>query len=178
MVRVSFFGFRSRPDRAAVAALYGAIVDQARKPGFFASRGVPDTLDGRFETLALHAFLVLKRLKSDRPATADFAQALFDAMFADLDRGLREMGAGDLGVGRRVKAMASGFLGRVQAYESGLAGGEAALRGALRRNLYGTVEPREADLAGMADYLRRQSAALAAQPTEGLLAGRVEFEAL
>ncbi len=175
MVFAALFGRRPGADRAAVAALYAGIVAQAREPAFFARLGVPDTLDGRFETLALHAFLVLRRLRADRLATAGFAQALFDALFDDLDRSLREMGAGDLSVGRRVKEMAEAFYGRIQAYEQGLAGGEADLRSALRRNLYGTVEAREADVAALAAYLRRQGAALAALPVQDLLAGRVRF---
>jgi cytochrome b pre-mRNA-processing protein 3 len=168
--------FRPNPRRAAVHAAYGRIVERARLPLFYTEWGVPDTLDGRFELLALHAFLVLNRLKREHAVTAQFAQALFDAMFADLDRALREMGAGDLGVGRRIKAMATGFYGRIAAYEKGLADAPA-LTAALRRNLFGTTEPSEAQLGAAADYLRRQAAALAAQPVTALLAGEIGFAA-
>src|SRR5579862_2304322 len=92
--------FRRNPRSNAAHALYGQIVNASRAPVFFARWGVPDTLDGRFELLVLHAFLALRRLKS-APETADFSQELFDIMFADLDRNLREMGASDLGVGRQ-----------------------------------------------------------------------------
>jgi cytochrome b pre-mRNA-processing protein 3 len=177
--------FRRQGRRAAVLAAYGRIVDHARQPGFFLERGVPDTLDGRFELLALHVFLVLHRLKGHAGAAADFAQALFDTMFADLDRGLREMGAGDLGVGRRVKAMATGFYGRIAAYEQGLSeaapggdGAATALAAALRRNLFGTVSPSDEQVAAMAAYTRRQAAALAAQPLATLLAGEVAIAPL
>jgi cytochrome b pre-mRNA-processing protein 3 len=170
-----FRRFRRRP--AAMAA-YGHIVARAREPVFFAGWGVPDTLDGRFEMLALHAFLVLNRLKAEHAATGGFAQDLFDTMFADMDRGLREMGASDLGVGRHVKAMARGFYGRVAAYERGLDGGEAALEEALRRNLFGTAEPDAARLAAAARYVRRQAAALALVPASALLAGEVPFAPL
>jgi len=159
-----------------VLAAYGAIVDRARHPAFFLDGGVPDTLDGRFELLALHAFLVLNRLKRDGAANADFAQALFDTMFGDLDQSLREMGAGDLGVGRRVKVMARGFYGRLAAYERGL-GEPATLADALRRNLYGTVQPSDAQLDAAAAYLRAQAAALAVVPSETLRAGVVPFAA-
>lgn len=166
--------FRRQARRPAVLAAYERIVERAREPHFYTAWGVPDTLDGRFEVLALHAFLVLNRLKRDHAATADFAQELFDTMFADLDRSLREMGAGDLGVGRRVKAMATGFYGRIAAYDRGLVE-EAALMPALRRNLYGTTEPEEAQLAAVAVYTRRQAAALAAHPAQALLTGVVDF---
>jgi cytochrome b pre-mRNA-processing protein 3 len=165
--------FRRR-RRQAVMAAYRCIVERARDPRFFAQWGVPDTLDGRFETLALHGFLVLNRLKADRAETAAFAQDLFDTMFADLDRAVREMGATDLGVGRHVKAMARGFYGRIAAYEDGLAAG-GALEDALRRNLFGTAEPEEAVVTAAAAYVRRQAAALAAAPAASLLAGEVPF---
>jgi cytochrome b pre-mRNA-processing protein 3 len=169
--------FRRHARRAAVLAVYERIVERAREPHFYTEWGVPDTLDGRFEVLALHAFLVLNRLKRDRASTAAFAQELFDAMFADLDRGLREMGASDLGVGRRVKAMASGFYGRIAAYDRGLTE-EEALAPALRRNLYGTAQPDETQLVAVAAYARRQAAALAAHPAQALLAGDVDFAPL
>ena len=170
--------FRRFRRRATVMAAYHRIVERAREPLFFAGWGVPDTLDGRFETLALHGFLVLNRLKADRAATADFAQDLFDTMFADLDRAVREMGATDLGVGRHVKAMARGFYGRIAAYDGGLAAGDGALEDALRRNLFGTAPPQAGALAAAAAYVRRQAAALAATTVEALLAGEVPFAAL
>jgi cytochrome b pre-mRNA-processing protein 3 len=167
--------FHRGPRRSAVMAAYHRIVERSREPLFFARWGVPDTLDGRFEALALHGFLVLNRLKSAGPAAAGFAQDLFDAMFVDLDRGLREMGATDIGVGRHVKAMARSFYGRVRAYEEGLAGGDEVLTQALRRNLYGTVDPAPEHVGAMARYLRRQAAALAAASEATLLRGEVPF---
>lgn len=172
----SLFRFRPRRETAAVAALYDRIVAQARQPAFFATLGVPDSLDGRFETLALHTYLVLNRLKADPVDSTDFAQALFDMLFADMDRSLREMGASDLGVGRRVKAMAEGLYGRIHAYDRGLVEGTAALEFALRRNLYGTASgAREADVAAMARYLRSQQRELARQSTSEFRMGHVEF---
>jgi len=159
----------NRKSRNAVQALYGAIVAAARNPAFYAEWGVPDTLDGRFELIALHAFLALRRLKQADDSAA-FAQALFDTMFADLDRNLREMGVGDLSVGRQVKTMAKAFYGRVVAYERGLAGADN-LDDALRRNLYGTAVPDAAQIAAAAAYVRHQARALDAVPAERLLAG-------
>jgi cytochrome b pre-mRNA-processing protein 3 len=164
---------RRRQRRDAALAAYAAIVARARDPALFAGWGVPDTLDGRFELLALHAFLVLNRLKPE-PAAKDFAQTLFDIMFADLDRGVREMGATDIGVGKQVKAMARGFYGRIAAYEKGL-GDETELTAALRRNLFGTVAPTSDHVAAAARYVRAQAAALASVPAATLQAGQVPF---
>jgi cytochrome b pre-mRNA-processing protein 3 len=174
MVRVLQSLRRRGERRAATLKAYGQIVERARDPALYRAWGVPDTLDGRFEVLALHAFLVLNRLKREAGTTADFAQTLFDTMFADLDSALREMGAGDLGVGPRIKAMARGFYGRIAAYEEGL-GDETKLAAALRRNLFGTTAPSEAQLAAAALYTRRQAQALAAAPMATLLAGTVAF---
>ena len=168
--------FRPPAQREAAYRLYGRIVEAARRPEFFAERGVPDSLDGRFELIALHASLVFRRLAAEHPRARDFSQELFDAMFADLDRALREMGAGDLGVGKHVKRMVSGFYGRARAYERALGGAEP-LEPALRRNLYGTTEPRDNDVAALAAWMRAADAALAAQPLDGFLAGEVAFPA-
>lgn len=182
--------FRKDPWAAPAAALYARIVAQARQPAFYAAAGVPDSLDGRFELVSLHAFLLLHRLKREGEAGAALAQAVFDAMFADMDASLRELGAGDLGVPHRVKRMVSGFYGRVAAYEAGLAapaadaaGKEDGLVDALRRNLFGTVDP-AADGRGaagpglLAAYARSVADHLAAQPAAELLAGRLSFPPL
>jgi cytochrome b pre-mRNA-processing protein 3 len=161
----------------AAAMLYARIVEQARRPPFYAALGVPDTLDGRFELIALHQFLVLNRLKAERARTERLAQPLFDTMFADMDRGLRELGVGDLSVGKHVKAMARSFYGRVVVYEAGLAGDDAALQDGLARNLFGTVTAQPANLAALALYTRRSATLLAAQSIDALLAGEVSFAA-
>ena len=158
---------------APARALYGCAVAQARRPDFYRDLGIPDTLDGRFELVALHGFLLLRRLQLV-PDGAGLAQALFDVMFADMDASLREMGAGDLGVGKRVKIMAKGFYGRVDAYEAGLAG-TAPLAEALRRNLYGTVEPAPAALEAMTGYVRNASQSLVTQQDSDLLKGEASF---
>ena len=170
---------RDRRAEEAARQLYAEIVEQARRPQFYLACGVPDTLDGRFEMVGLHLFLMLRRLRrarAENPAAEPLAQALFDVTFANMDESLREMGVGDLAVGGRVKRMAAAVYGRIAAYERGLdAPDGVALGEALRRNLYGTVQPDDMALAAMADYLRREDAGLMGQSADGLLAGRVTF---
>lgn len=175
--------FRSTRKPAPVADLYEAIVAQARKPAFYTGLGVPDTVNGRFEMVSLHAFLVLRRLKAAASPAAGLGQALFDTMFADMDLSLREMGAGDLGVGRRVKAMAEGFYGRISAYDAALAGADLeALAEALRRNVYGTLKPPDAAsadaVAALARYVSASADSLASQDDTELAAGRPRFAVL
>jgi len=167
---------RKAPDDNAEEA-YRQIVAQARRPEFYIHGGVPDTLDGRFEMLALHLFLVLRRLKGERhdPACAALAQGLADRMAADLDANLREMGAGDLGVGRRVKRMAGAVYGRIAAYEAGVDGGDEPLRQALRRNLFGTVDPDEQQVAAMARYVLVAGDLLKARSAAELVRGALNF---
>jgi cytochrome b pre-mRNA-processing protein 3 len=169
--------FRRKSTRDAAALAYASVVAQARRRDFFTGCGVPDTIDGRFELICLHGFLYLHRLKTERPGSAALAQDFFDLMFADLDRSLREMGAGDLSVGREVKQMAQSFYGRIAAYERGLAGADGELAAALARNLYGTAAASPDTLSAVAAYLRREADALRAQPSAELLAGRVRFGA-
>jgi cytochrome b pre-mRNA-processing protein 3 len=174
--------FGSKEGRIRAEALYASIVAQARQPAFYQAWQVPDTVDGRFEMVALHAFLVMHRLKTAAPAARARGQDLFDTMFADMDRSLREMGAGDLGVGRRVKAMAQGFYGRIAAYENALAAAQPeALAAALRRNVYGTLganaAPSPRALAALSAYVRAAAAMLARESDDELIAGRVRFPA-
>jgi cytochrome b pre-mRNA-processing protein 3 len=168
--------FHRNRYRPQAFAAYTSIVEHARAPDFFLRLDVPDTLDGRYEMIALHMFLVLNRLKAEHEETADYAQALFDAMFADLDRGLREMGATDMGVGKRVKEMAKGFYGRIAAYEKGLNGDDQTLDEALKRNLYGTVQPRADSVAVVGRYMRSQAKNLARQPLAAFLDNHIKFE--
>ena len=155
------------PESAA-AACYAAIVAQARQPAFYAALQVPDTPQGRFEMVLLHACLALRRL-SGEPA---FGQALFDLMFADFDVNLRELGVGDLGVGKRVYGWAAAFRGRAATYAAGLIG-EIDLAAALARNVYASRP--EADPAPLADYVRRAAAALALYAPEAVMAGALAW---
>jgi cytochrome b pre-mRNA-processing protein 3 len=168
--------FRPRSGRQEAERVYEALVAQARRPEFYAALGVPDTVDGRFEMLALHVFLLLRRIKAD-PAAADLGQALVDLFVEDMDASLREMGAGDLGVGRRVRSMAQGLYGRIGAYDAALGAGEGAFEEALMRNVFATRpaggSPQAA--AELAAYAGRELAALALIPAAQIAEGRFAF---
>ncbi len=168
--------FMPTPAQLRANALYNIIVAQSRRPGFYLAGGVADTIDGRFDMIVLHAFLVMRRLRDAGEDGEALSQVLFDEMFSDMDRSLREMGVGDMGIGKRVRAMGKAFLGRVKAYEEALdEGGDAALAQALIRNLYRAEPPTETALGRMADYVRREAAALRTYPLAALLAGETAF---
>ena len=173
---------RRKPHERAGFELYGAAVAAARDPWFYDSLGIPDTLDGRFDVVGLHVALLIRRLRTDADKRgAALAQAVFDAMFADMDINLREMGVGDMTIGKRVKRMWEAFHGRCLAYEAALdAGDQAALATALDRNVWraeAEASPPPAAALALAGHLAAIAAGLAGQPFAALARGQVLFPA-
>jgi cytochrome b pre-mRNA-processing protein 3 len=165
---------RNRHERPGYE-LYCAAVAAARDPYFYATLDVPDTLDGRFDLVGLYVFLVIRRLNRLPPPGPQLAQAVFDAMFSDMDVNLREMGVGDMSIAKKVKKMWEAFNGRSDAYETALSAGDPArLTDALARNVWrgGPSGPHAATLAGI---VRAQDGFLATQDVAALAAGRVAF---
>ncbi|HVY15627.1 MAG TPA: ubiquinol-cytochrome C chaperone family protein [Rhodopila sp.] len=168
------FSRRGKHERAAYQ-LYGSAVAAARDPYLYATLGVPDTLDGRFDSICLHVYVVIRRLNQESPAATDMAQAVFDAMFHDMDINLREMGVGDMSVGKRNRKMWEAFHGRSAAY-AGAWNDEAALAAALGRNFWRGAEPPAGSAAALVRLAKMQETALRAQPASALMAGTVQFQ--
>jgi cytochrome b pre-mRNA-processing protein 3 len=169
---VIFSLFRKDPRRTTIAALYTRIANASRAPGLYAALGIPDSLEGRFESLSLHMILALRALRELPPPADDVAKDLTDAFFRDLDASLREMGVGDTVVPKRMKKMAAAFYGRAQAYDPALnAGDEAALAEALGRNALGADAPALA----LARYALAADQGLNAVTLDGLLASGPAF---
>jgi cytochrome b pre-mRNA-processing protein 3 len=165
---------RSRHERAGFA-LYTEAVRAAREPVYFESLGVPDTLDGRFDLVGLFAALVIRRTRALPSPGPELAQAVFDAMFADMDFNLRELGVGDLSIPKRMRAMWEAFHGRALAYEAPLASGDAeALAAALARNVWRGQAPPGAP-AALAEATLRQDRHLATQDLARLRTGAIDF---
>ena len=175
---MAFFGLlgRGRHERTGFE-LYTAAVAAARAPFFYAQLGVPDTLDGRFDLVGLHAAMLIRRLRALPPPGPAVSQAVFDAMFADMDTNLRELGAGDVTIARNVRAMWEAFHGRATVYEAALDSADpAALEAALARNIWrGEAAP---GAAALARIVRGRVAEIDAAPPAELTAGRFAFAAL
>ncbi|MEE9302086.1 MAG: ubiquinol-cytochrome C chaperone family protein [Alphaproteobacteria bacterium] len=171
-----FDGLFNRRQLRTAHSLYREAAASARRRELYLDCGVPDTVDGRFDMVVLHAFLLLRRLRrEDRPGIR-LGQGLFDVMFDHFDQSLREMGVGDLGVGRRVKRMAEAFYGRVAAYDEALENpADDALAGALGRNVYGATLPGSAELARLVHYVHAAEESLVHQSARALFEGRVAF---
>ena len=133
----TLFSWGQRRQTREAERLYAAAVEVARRPIFYEQFGVKDTVDGRFDSLSLVVILVMRKLKDCGADGREISQHLFDSMFADMDLSLREMGAGDIGVSKRIRIMAEAFLGRLEAYVNALdLDDRTALAAALRRNLF------------------------------------------
>ena len=116
----AWFKRRSSPEVDASERLHDALVAVIRQPSFYTDDGVPDTFEGRFDLLVLHAALVLRRLRDLGPEGRDLAQRLTDVLFSRFDIALRELGVSDVAVPKRMKRLAEAFKGRTAAYDGAL----------------------------------------------------------
>jgi cytochrome b pre-mRNA-processing protein 3 len=169
--------FKPKPAQVAGGKLYAATAPQARLPALYADLGVPDTPEGRFELFSLHVYLILERLKGQGPRAAETAQVLFDTYASALDNALRELGVGDLSVGKRMRKLGEAFFGRVKSYEAafGQLPDTADLEAVIGRTVYAEADASRAP--ALAGYVLKQRAHLAAQPLDGFLAGDVTWSA-
>jgi cytochrome b pre-mRNA-processing protein 3 len=155
-----------------IEAIYGMIVTQAREPLFYRDLAVPDTVNGRFDLVLLHLWLVLRRLKSVGSGTA-LSQALFDHFCADMDDNLREMGVGDQSVPKRMRAFGEAFYGRTAAYDMALSEGSEAFAAALCKNVFDGAKMKQA--RQLAAYAEAAIVELAQLDDATLLGGAWRF---
>lgn len=163
--------FRGSANRKLIGRLHAEIVAASRDPVLFTDYGIADTVEGRFESLVLHAALVLRRLETLPPPAPDIAQDLADVLFRHLDIALRQIGVSDTRVPKQMKAMAEAFFGRAMAYHTAIEQGGLALAGALSRNVYAGA----ADGRILAPYVMRVSAELSRASLADFLEGPIPF---
>lgn len=167
--------FRKSAAAEPVYTVYMALVARSRVPRFYAEWGVPDTVTGRFDMISLHLVLLFRRLRGESVAARDFSQKVFDLFFKDMDRSLREMGAGDIAVPKKIQKMGNIFYGLLTNLDSALTAADAeAVEAVLLRNIY--AETGVTSARPLADYLIAESQRLAAQPAASLMAGHLELE--
>lgn len=173
--------FRPRPAVTTGRSLYAQVVEQARRPALYQALACPDTVEGRFELYTLHVMLVLERLlaissSAGGERAGEISQALFDTYVKGLDDGLREMGVGDLSVGKKMRRLGEAFYGRGKSYDAALAAlpDTAMLTALIGRTVYaGADAGRAPDLTA---YVMRQREALAAAPIARLLGGEIDWD--
>ncbi|OKO74726.1 ubiquinol-cytochrome C chaperone family protein [Bradyrhizobium sp. NAS96.2] len=162
------------PARSTIETIYGMIVTQAREPLFYRDLGVPDTVNGRFDLLLMHLWMVLRRLKSVEGG-GELSQALFDHFCIDMDDNLREMGVGDLTVPKRMQAFGEAFYGRTAAYDLALTDSDQALAESFCKNI---LNGQNIDKAReLAAYARAALAELARADRAALTQGEWRFPA-
>jgi len=160
------------PPRGTIEAIYGMIVTQAREPLFYRDLAVPDTVNGRFDLLVMHLWIVLHRFRTMESGVGP-SQALFDRFCADMDANLREMAVGDLAVPKRMRTIGEAFYGRTAAYDRAFSEGAEALAQALCRNVLDGDHMEQA--RRLSAYATAVIASLAGQDDGALLAGSWSF---
>ncbi|HMC92611.1 MAG TPA: ubiquinol-cytochrome C chaperone family protein [Allosphingosinicella sp.] len=159
-------------DRLALRPLYGAVVAKGRDPAWYREGGVPDTIDGRFEMVAAMLALVLIRLERDGEAAAGEAALLTETFIEDMDGSMRELGIGDVVVGKKVGKLMGALGGRIGAYREGLTGG-GDLPAAVARNIFRAAPPTDAALGFVTAGLRAFHGQLDERPLPKLVEGRL-----
>lgn len=159
-----------------VLAVYSAIVAQSRQPRFYAEWSVPDTVTGRFDMICLHMALLFRRLRAEDARHKQFSQDVFDLFFKDMDRSLREMGAGDLAVPKKIQKMGNIFFGLLAALNEAMDRQDReAVERVLARNVFdGEPGP---NVQALAEYLLAEDSALIGQAAATISSGSITFEA-
>ena len=170
------FSFLRRDNSLSnVDKVYGIVVNQSRQPVFYTELTIPDNIDGRFDVLSLHMFFIFSRLKNEEKIAADFSQSLFDTMFVDMDQSLREMGVGDLSVGKRVKDMGKALLGRIEAYDKAFSAEYSDIEDTIVRNIYRGDPPDLSQIRRLIKYSRGTIENLTLIPKEEILEANFSF---
>ncbi len=168
---LKFGGYRKKN----ASVVYEKIITQSRSKQFYEFLDIPDTFDGRFELMVLHAFLVVRRLK-DSKKKLKFGRDIMTLLFDNFDLSLREVGVGDMGIGKKIKLMADSFYGRAFAYEEALKDDGELLEQTLNRNVFKKDERNKSkSLKMLADYIRKEALAIEKLSDSDLLDARLTF---
>jgi cytochrome b pre-mRNA-processing protein 3 len=163
---------RRKSNRWAVDRLHQSILQQSLRPDFYDEGGARDTFSGRFEMVALNAALVFRRMRSLGPTGRDLAQECFDALFDGFDEALRDIGTGDLSVGKKIRKLGEAFYGRARAYDAAMEGDDPdSLAAAIARNLVLPIEQGRR----FAEYARSVETGLLRHEEAQLLAGEIAW---
>ena len=149
-----FKKLKNKNNDSEIEYYYNNILLLARNKRLYIQGGVPDTIDGRFELIILHCHLFVNRLILAGSEEKAFAQKLINYMFRDFDRSLREIGVGDLSVGKKIKFMVSSYYGRANTYQKALNKHSKIIDKALKNNLYGTISPNKNEVKYMKFYIK------------------------
>ena len=145
--------FNKNPYSEVAELYYKKIVTMARNIELYEKGGVSDTLEGRYELIVLHSHLFIRKLIKSGTIGKSISQEIIDILVKDFDYSLRELGIGDLSVGKNIKKMLEGYYGRAEAYEKALSDGPKSLVSALKKNLYGSIKPSNLEIEYIRNYI-------------------------
>lgn len=169
------FGLFKRRNLDAETGVYRQIVAQARQPAFYTKYAVPDTVDGRFDMVLIHAILYFRRLRGEGKKISEFSQTVFDVFAQDMDASLREMGVSDTRVPKKVRKMGEAFYGRAEVYSTALDEQDLEeLAAAIGRNVFPESDEPVAQNA-LAAYMFKAADLLGNQDTETLTGGEISW---
>ena len=157
--------------------IYAAIVAQARQPDLYATLGVPDTVEGRFEMVVLHTVLVLRRIRREEGPSSPLGEDICAVLFSDMDHNLRELGVGDTKVGKKVRQLAEAFYGRGKAYDRAFDSGDPTVEVAevLERNVFVDEPASAGQLATLAGYVVASDASIDALSMKDVIGARLRY---
>lgn len=168
--------FQSKKNRWAVDRLHRSIQEQALRPDFYYDGGARDNFSGRFEMTSLHAALMFRRLRTTGAAGKALSQDVFDALFDGFDEALRDIGTGDLSVGKKIRKMGEAFYGRAKSYDEALEAGAAELD--LPHALVRNLGLSDMEMDRFARYVRLVEHTLKRHTDEQLMQGEVNWPRL
>lgn len=164
--------FGGKREREAYRGLYGAIVNAGRDPAWYLDGQVPDTIDGRFDMIAALLTLVLLRLEAEGDAARTPSVLLTELFIDDMDGSIRQLGIGDIVVGKHIGKMMGALGGRLTAFRSEIGEG-GDFRGPAARNIFHDAPPGEAALDFVSSRLKGFSGKLQETPAETILTGEL-----
>ena len=145
-------------NKLLIENIYTNIVKTSRNKNFFLDFNVEDTVEGRFDIIILHSFIVFQFFLHIGQKKSTLSQLLFDHMFADFDNNLREMGFGDIAVNKRMKQFIKAFYGRISNYSKSLSHFEqiyddTMLKKTILKNIYKEKNPGNECINFWKDYI-------------------------
>lgn len=173
------FLFKGKRLNDSGQGLFLSIIEQSRLPFFYADMGVADSIDGRFDVMVLHMAILLDKLdmhSDEVPEAMKLRRIVQEIMFDNLDLTLREIGVGDLGVGKKIKVMAEAFYGRVKAYQAlFLSENLEEMSEAIKRNVYRGNETDKNILSHLSAYIFKMQHDVSKQPIVDIMEGKITF---
>ena len=162
--------FGGRQEREAYRPLYDAVVNAGRDPAWYVAGEVPDTIDGRFDMIAALLALTLLRLETDEERTRRPSVLLTELFIDDMDGSIRQIGIGDLMVGKHIGKMMGALGGRLTAFRSEIEEG-GDFTAPVAKNIFHGSPPSAQALDYVSRRLRELHGRLLAMPSDDILKG-------